>query len=349
MDWNKILYLPEQAGLYSKAVDHLYIFMLIVSVFFTVLVVAISIILAIKYRSREGHKAEPVHGNLTLELTWTGIPLVIVLFMFGWGTLLYFKQAHIPANAEEIFVVGKQWMWKIQHAEGPREMNELHIPVGRPVKLTMTSEDVIHSFFIPAFRTKMDVVPGKYSFMWFQATKPGKYHLFCAEYCGTKHSEMTGYVYALEETEYKQWLEERAKSPTTALVFSDPKNPNVQSLKPFHNSGIAQQNIVTLANNIPHESAGQKLFTELKCLSCHNANSGPMGPDLAGLFGRKVSLETGPTVTADETYIRESILNPSEKIARGYQALMPTYKGQIDEQQILSLVAYIKSLTDQKS
>ena len=324
MDWNKFLGIPEQAGSLSAQVDHIYIFMLAVSLFFTVLVVALVIVFSIQYRKRDERMPEAIHGNLALELTWTGIPLLLTLFMFGWGTYVYFQQVRIPDNATEIFVVGKQWMWKIQHGEGPREMNELHVPINQPIKLTMTSEDVLHSFYTPSFRIKQDTVPGRYTFMWFKAIKPGKYRLFCAEYCGTKHSEMGGWVYAMEPADYQKWLSERIEKPVTsaAQVVASTETPLAR---------------------------GEKLFTELKCITCHNANSGSMGPDLTNLFGKEVKLENGPSVKADETYIRESIWTPSEKIVKGYNALMPTYKGQVDEEQILALVTYIKSLTDQKN
>ncbi|HCM42361.1 MAG TPA: cytochrome c oxidase subunit II [Candidatus Omnitrophota bacterium] len=320
-------YFPEQAGLLSAEVDAIYIFMLAVSLFFTVLVVALSVIFSIQYRKRNEKMPEAIHGNLVLELTWTGIPLLLTLFMFAWGTAVYIKQVRIPENAKEIFVVGKQWMWKIQHGEGPREMNELHVPINQPIKLTMTSEDVIHSFYIPAMRMKQDTVPGRYSFMWFQATKPGKYHIFCAEYCGTKHSGMIGSLYAMEPADYQKWLDERIKNPLEPVANQPASSSSVES-------------------PVVH---GEKLFTELKCITCHSQTSGAMGPDLAGLFGRDVKLEDGRTVPADETYLRHSIINPADGIVQGYSALMPTYKGQVSEEQLLSLVAYIKSLQSKKN
>lgn len=336
-------FFPEQAGSLSAAVDNIYIFMLAVSLFFTVLVVALVIIFSIQYRKREGRSPVPIHGHLVLELTWTGIPLLITFVMFGWGTYLYFQQMRTPANATEIFVVGKQWMWKIQHGEGPREMNELHVPINQPIKLTMTSEDVIHSFYIPAMRMKADTVPGRYNFMWFKAIKPGKYHLFCAEYCGTKHSEMIGSVYAMEPEDYKKWLTERMAAPTVSTVLSNAQTTKAGETSVQLNQSVSQDTVV-VSNSEPLEVRGQRLFQELKCVSCHHASSGQMGPALNGLFGKEVSFEHGGKIKADEAYIRESILNPTEKIVKGYDALMPTYKGQVDEEQILSLVAYIKNL-----
>jgi len=328
-------YFPEQAGVLSAEVDAIYIFMLAVSLFFTVLVVALSIIFSIQYRKRSEKMPEAIHGNLILELTWTGIPLLLTLFMFAWGTSVYFKQVSIPDNAREIFVVGKQWMWKIQHAEGPREMNELHVPINEPIKLTMTSEDVIHSFYIPAMRIKQDTVPGRYSFMWFQATKPGKYHIFCAEYCGTQHSGMIGSVIAMEPDDFQKWLDERIEKPVNGTTTPATTTPEA----------LASVQAQTL-NETPI-ARGKRLFTEFKCITCHSHTSGAMGPDLVGLIGRDVKLEDGRTVKADETYIRHSIINPADGIVQGYAALMPTYKGQVSEEQLLSLVAYIKNLKEE--
>jgi cytochrome c oxidase subunit 2 len=236
------------------------------------------------------------------------------MIMFAWGASLYFRFSTAPSHALSLYVVGKQWMWKIQHPEGRREINELHVPVGQPVKLTMTSEDVIHSFFVPAFRMKMDVVPGRYTTTWFEATKAGEYHLFCTEYCGTEHSRMIGRVVVMEPVEYEQWLS--------------------------GGNGAAR------APGEAPEVAGARLFQEQRCMTCHGGPIGGMvlGPPLAGLFGTPVKLRNGETVIADESYIRESILNPTAKLVAGYQPLMPTYQGQISEEGVLQLIAYIRSL-----
>jgi cytochrome c oxidase subunit 2 len=233
------------------------------------------------------------------------------MVFFGWGTVLYFDMFTPPDEALNVYVVGKQWMWKIQHPEGNREINELHVPVGTPVKLIMTSEDVIHSFFVPAFRMKMDVLPGRYTSTWFEATKPGKFHLFCAEYCGTKHSEMIGFVYAMEPLEYQNWLEA--------------ENQNVQSLA----------------------QAGGELFRTLGCNTCHLPGDEARGPDLNGAYGTQVTLLDGSAVQFTDSYIRESIFEPVKKITAGYAPIMPTYKGQASEEDILKLIAYIKSLSVQ--
>jgi cytochrome c oxidase subunit 2 len=243
---------------------------------------------------------------VALEIAWSVIPLLISMVIFAWGARLYVTIRTPPADAVEIDVVGKQWMWEIQHMEGQREINELHIPVGRAVRLKMTSEDVIHSFFVPAFRTKQDVVPGRYSTTWFQPTKPGKYHLFCSQYCGTKHSAMIGWVYVMEPPDYQAWL-----------------------------SGGAGEG--TLAER------GDKLFSELACANCHHPDGSGRGPSLEGLFGTTVELEDGSKVVANDDYLRESILSPQAKIVKGYKPIMPTFQGLVTEDQLLQLIEYIKS------
>jgi cytochrome c oxidase subunit 2 len=228
--------------------------------------------------------------------------------IFGWASKVYFEQYSPPQNAMEVYVVGKQWMWKVQHSTGQREINELHVPIGRKIKLIMTSEDAIHSFFVPAFRMKADVVPGKYTTQWFEATKTGTFHLFCAEYCGMNHSGMIGSVIVMESREFDNWLSGNAGNTTPAV-------------------------------------AGQQLFQTLGCVSCHGANGeGGRGPTLAGLFGRDVRLGNGQTVRADEAYIRESILNPQAKLVEGFGPIMPTFQGQVSEDQLVQLLAFIKSL-----
>ena len=216
---------PEQASTLAPEVDHLLYFLLAVSVFFTVLIFGAILYFAIRYRRRSNHELPPpVRTGYTLEILWTVIPFGLTMVMFTWGASVFFTASRPPNDALQIYVVGKQWMWKLQHMEGQREINELHVPVGRPVRITMTSEDVIHSFFVPAFRTKQDVVPGRYSTTWFTATKAGKYHLFCAEYCGTNHSGMIGWVYVMEPQDYQTWLSggsrPKARWPTTARSSS---------------------------------------------------------------------------------------------------------------------------------
>jgi cytochrome c oxidase subunit 2 len=298
---------PEQASTVAKDIDAYFYFLVGVSTFFGLLIAALLGIFAIKYRRRSpNERPHAIEGALALELTWSIIPFGLAMVMFVWSAMLYVRLQRPPDNAMQVFVVGKQWMWKLQHIEGLREINELHVPVGRPIKLTMTSEDVIHSFYVPAFRIKQDAIPGRYTTAWFEATKAGRYQLFCAEYCGTQHSGMIGSVIAMEPADYEAWL-----------------------------SGGRKQSLA---------SAGETLFQQLGCVTCHSGESGARGPALAGLFGKGVQLQSGDTVAADEGYIRESILNPQAKLVAGYQPLMPTFKGLVSEEGLLQLLAYIKSL-----
>jgi cytochrome c oxidase subunit 2 len=302
---------PQQASAQAGQVDAIYFFMVAVTAFFSILIAALIVLFAIKYRRR--HRDEvgyAIHGSLALELLWTVIPFFIVMVMFVWGAKVFFDMYRPPAGAMEIYVVGKQWMWKAQHMDGQREINELHVPVGRPVKLIMGSEDVLHSYYIPAFRVKADVIPGRYNVLWFTATKPGTYHLFCAEYCGTKHSGMVGSVIAMEPQEFQAWL----------------------------SGGGASESPV---------AAGEKLFSDLACSTCHMTDSPGRGPLLTNLFNKPVELQNGQTVIADEAYLRESIVNPQAKIVAGFQPIMPTFQGLVTEEQLLQLISYVKSLSAQ--
>jgi cytochrome c oxidase subunit 2 len=298
---------PQQASTIAAQVDGLYLFLVAMSGFFAILIFTLVICFAIKFRRRSaGAVGQRVHSDTRLEILWTVIPLVLVMISFTWGANLYIVMSRPPADALEIRAVGKQWMWKFQHPGGNREINELHVPVGFPVKIVLASEDVIHSFFVPAFRVKMDVVPGRYTTAWFEATKEGEFHLFCAEYCGTQHSGMIGRVVALKPADYQAWL--------SGQVAGEPA-------------------VVT----------GGKLFQQLGCARCHQSVSRPLGPALEGLFGRRVELQSGETIAADEAYVRESILNPKAKIAAGYQPIMPTFQGLISEEELHQLIAYLKS------
>jgi len=302
---------PDAASTAANQVDAHYYYLVGISTFFSLLIACLVIYFAIKYRRRsKDERPKKIAGSLALELTWSLIPLMLALSIFAWGSSIYFSLRRPPPASLDVYVVGKQWMWKFQHPSGKREINELHVPVGRSVRLTMASEDVIHSFFVPAFRMKYDVVPGRLRTMWFEATKPGKYRLFCAEYCGTKHAGMGGYVIAMEPDEYQDWLSggERGISPA---------------------------------------AAGEKLFLGLGCNTCHRADPTGRGPTLANLFGKQVQLQTGETVLADETYLREAITNPQGKLVAGYQAIMPTYQGLISEEALLQIIAYIKSQSAQ--
>lgn len=301
---------PEQASTFAWQVDYLYFYLIAVSIMFTIPIVVALFFFVIKYREKEKFATpEEIHGSMVLETVWSVIPFVISMTIFLGGAIVFFNQYTPPEDSMGIYVVGKQWMWKIQHETGQREINELHVPVGRKIKLTMTTEDVIHDFFVPAFRTKADVVPGRYSYLWFEATKPGKYHLFCAEYCGLNHSGMGGYVYVMEQRDFDNWL-----------------SGNVSGQTPVE--------------------AGKDLFeNKLGCASCHAGGPQQRGAKLENIFNTDVKLVGGSTVKADEQYIRNSILNPASQVVEGYQPIMPTFKGQVTEDQLNSLVAYIKSLS----
>ena len=298
---------PEQASTMSGRVDALYFFLIAISIFFSLLIGALVIGFAIRYRRRSDDDRPPaVYGSVPLELTWSLIPLAIVIVVFFWSADVYYGLSRPPQGAMQINVVGKRWMWKLQHMTGQREINELHVPVGIPVKLTLTSEDVIHSFFVPAFRTKQDAVPGRYTTTWFEATKTGRYHLFCAEYCGTKHSGMIGSVVVMEPQDFQAWL----------------------------GGGVASSPV----------AAGQKLFQDLACITCHKAESEGRGPTLHGLLGKQVKLTGGGAIVADEAYVRESILNPAAKVVDGYQPIMPTFQNLVSEEGLMQLIAYIQTL-----
>ena len=301
---------PEDASTFGWQVDYLYFYLIAISVFFTVGIVAAIFIFAIKYREKEKYATpDQIHGSIPLELFWSFVPFVISMTIFLGGAVVYYNQYKIPADTMEIYVVGKQWMWKIQHPTGQREINELHVPVGRKIKLTMTTEDVLHDFSIPAFRTKADVVPGRYTTLWFEATKPGKYHLFCAEYCGLNHSGMGGWVYVMEQKDFDNWLSGNVSGQTPVQM-------------------------------------GEDLFTnKLGCASCHSGGNNQRGAVLEGIYNKEVKLVGGQTIIADDEYIRNSILNPGQHIVEGYQPIMPTFKGQVTEEQLVALIAYIKSLS----
>jgi len=289
-------------------VDALFVFLVVLSTLMSVAIFTMILVFAIRFRKRPGVQAEQIEGSTPLEITWSVVPLGIFMMIFVWGAVIYFQERTPPQGATEVYVVAKQWMWKLQHQEGQREINQLHIPVGRDVKLIMTSQDVIHSFYVPAFRIKQDVLPGRYTTAWFHATKPGTYHLFCAEYCGTQHSGMIGQVVVMEPAQYQAWL---SGGPATG----------------------------TLAEN------GQEIFQQLGCSTCHRSDTQGRGPNLVGVFGKPVQLEDGRTVLADENYVRESILSPAAKVVAGFKPIMPTFQGIVSEEQVNALVAYVKSLS----
>jgi len=302
---------PESASTLAPQVDALFITWSVISIFFTVLIAVLILYFMARYRRRSadevGQEEKPA---LLLEIVWSVIPLAIALTMFAWGARVFFKLYRPPANAVEYYGVGKQWMWKFQHPDGHREINTLHIPTGQPIRLKLTSEDVIHSFYAPVFRLKQDAIPGRYTEVWFQATKPGTYHLFCAEYCGAEHSKMIGSIVVMEPRDYESWLA----------------------------GGPAGKSVV---------ASGAELFNQLACQTCHVAAPGrpARAPRLEGLYGRQVKLANGSVLIADDDYLRESILNPAAKVVAGWEPIMPTFQGQISEEQVLQLISYVKSLS----
>jgi len=304
---------PVQASTGAGQVDALYIFLLVVAGIMTVGIFLCIAIFAIKYRRRDPDEIpRPIHGSIPVEITWSVIPFLVMLVMFAWGTRLYFENYTPPKDTLDVYVVGKQWMWKVQYPDGTREINELHVPVGSPVKLILASEDVIHSFYIPAFRLKHDVVPGSYQTYWFQPTEPGRYHIFCAEYCGTNHSRMTGWVDVMDPASYQNWM--NANAPADSM-----------------------------------EQRGAKLFAQYGCASCHVLQTTP-SPALNNLFGHPVQLANGQTVIVDESYLRTAILNPNVHPVRGYPPnVMPVFQDQINEEQLLDLMVYLKSLSSNQS
>ena len=302
---------PEQASNFAPQVDSLMIFIIVICLFFAVGITAAVIYFFFRYRRRSPNETgEPIHGDMRLEVAWIVLPFFLLLAMFGWGAVIFVDFRHMPKDTLDIYVVGKQWMWKLQQPNGRREINELHVPIGRNIRLIMASEDVIHDFFVPAFRVKMDVVPGHYNEMWFRPTKTGTYHFFCSQYCGTNHAVMGGDVVVMEPDEYSQWLS--GASATSADPVTE----------------------------------GEKLFSQLACVTCHLSDGKGRGPSYNGVFGSKVKLADGTVVVADDAYIRESILVPNAKIVAGYAPVMPSFQGLVTEDQIIALTAYIKSMKD---
>jgi len=301
--------LPDRASTQAVQLDALYWFITIVAIVMTVVIFVSVIFFAYKYRRKANVHPTQIEGSTGLELTWSILPFLVMLIMFGWGAQLFFAAQQPPKDAMEVFVTGKQWMWKVQYPNGGSEINELHVPTNQPVKLTMASEDVIHSFSLPAFRVRHDVVPGHYQSLWFTANKPGRYRLFCTEYCGLQHSDMVGWVNVMQEREYANWQSGGGTG-----------------------GSLTQQ--------------GESLFAQFGCSTCHLVDQQGRCPVLRGLYNKPVQLNDGRTVTADDAYLRESILDPNAKIAAGFEPnIMPSFKGQISEQNVIQLIAYIKSLS----
>jgi cytochrome c oxidase subunit II len=300
--------IPPEASKIAPQVDALLVFMTLVSLVGLVLVGLLVTAFSIMYRRDKNPVATQIEGSTLLEATWTIIPLGLFLVMFVWGSVLYFRIYTPPPNAMNIYVVGKQWMWKAEHPGGQHEIDSLHVPINQPIQLTLISQDVFHSFSIPAFRVKREAIPGRYTTVWFEASQIGTYHLFCTQYCGTQHSGMIGEVDVLSPEDYKKWL-------------------------------AGSTSGVSLAQN------GERLFASLSCGACHNGQPDARGPSLANVYGSKLTLTNGQPVLVDEAYLRTAILNPSQHITQGYAPIMPTYQGQVSEEGLISLVEYIKNLS----
>ena len=303
---NSSLFPAEASGI-SPYVDALYFFLVVMTIVGTALVAVLLLVFSIRYRREKNPVATQIEGSTLLEATWTIIPLAIFLVTFVWGALLYFRIYNPPANAMNIYIVGKQWMWKAEHPGGQHEINALHVPLGKPVQLTMISQDVFHSFSIPDFRIKREVIPGRYSTVWFEATQVGTYHLFCTQYCGTQHSGMVGEVTVLTPQDYKKWLDQSTSGQS-------------------------------LAQN------GERLFASMGCNSCHSGTAAARGPSLAGVYGSKLTLTDGSQILVDDAYLRDAILNPSKHVTAGFAPIMPTYQGQLSEDGLIDLVEFIKNM-----
>src|ERR1700760_1611828 len=298
---------PPEASKIAPQMDALYFFMVLVSLIGLTIVIILVTSFSIMYSKKRHPVPVQIEGSTMLEATWTIIPLGLFLIMFVWGALIYFRVYTPPANAMNIYVVGKQWMWKAEHPGGQHEINALHIPTGQPIQLTLISQDVFHSFSIPAFRVKREAIPGRYTSVWFEATTPGTYHLFCTQYCGTNHSVMIGEITAMSPTDYKKWTQE-----------------STSGMSPAQN--------------------GERLFASMGCNACHSGTAAARGPSLAGVYGSKLQLTNGSQVLVNDAYLRDAILNPSQHITAGYAPIMPTYQGQISEDGLIDLVEYIKSM-----
>ncbi len=308
---DKFRLFPVEASTSAQQVDWLYFGLTAMMIFFIAVVFLPIIFFSIRYRrGSSADRSNPSSGSNLLESGWTLFPLVVGLGFFSWGAILYYHIERPPKETLQVQVVAKQWMWKLQHEEGKKEINELHVPLGRDITLTMTSQDVIHSFFVPAFRVKQDVVPGRYTTEWFHPTKLGEYHLFCAEYCGTNHSAMIGRIVVMRPEDYQEWLTTGASGQSIAFE-------------------------------------GRRLFRERGCSGCHEGSRAIHAPVLEGVYGKQVPLASGEIVTANDEYLRDSILLPGKQISAGYENIMPSFSGHISEAEIMKIIAYLKSINAQ--
>jgi cytochrome c oxidase subunit II len=310
---NSLPFFPDRASTIAGPIDHLYFAWLALSGIVAIAVAVLIVWFAIRYRRgspASRHIGDPVaheHKMHRIEIIWTVVPLALFMAMFVWSAEVYYDSVTVPRGAQTIYVVAKQWMWHTEHPDGEREINELHVPLGRPVELMMTSQDVIHSLSIPGFRIKQDVLPGRYTLLTFTANRAGEYHLYCTQYCGTSHSQMVGRVVVMEPADFEGWLAAHANKPTMS-------------------------------------ARGAQRYRDLGCNGCHGAQSTVHAPRLEGLYGRPVTLRDGRSVLADELFIRNAVLMPTQDVPAGYDAVMPSYRGQVGEEEIVELIEYVKYL-----
>ena len=325
--------LPIQGSDVATHWDVLYNFLLAVSAVFLVLVAGAMAQFAYKYRWKAGRKVSTFTGSHTLEAIFVAVPTVLLLVIFAWGYALYREQVQAPTDAMEIRVIAKQWLFQFQYDNGKSTLGEVFVPLNRPVKLIMTSEDVLHSFFIPNFRVKQDIVPGMYTSVWFEAKVPGKHQVFCTEYCGTSHSGMMAKVVALTDQQWKDWNAGKALGPIP------------EAGRELTQLDIEAAQKVTLSQTGTLSEQGKVHYETKGCTACHSIDgTTKVGPTLKGLYGSKVGLTDGATVSADDAYLKESIELPMKRVVKGFQPSMPTFQGVLKETEINALIAYIKSL-----
>jgi len=310
MNWLRTIILPAEGSAYARQVDDLYLFIIALSAFFFLLVAGLVAFFVLRYRRRGPNDVTPnITHNFKLELIWTVIPLVLVIFIFLWGFQSYMAARVAPADALEIQVVGRQWLWQFEYPDGTRTINEVHVPVGEPVRFILSSDDVIHSFYVPSFRIKMDVLPNRYTEVWFEPREVGVHQLLCAEYCGTSHSDMLGQIHVDTLEDYEQWREQGTE----------------------------------ISQDIPLAELGATLYESRGCATCHTIDgSVGQGPSFAGIFGETHQMADGSSVVVDENYLRQSILDPQSQIRAGYQGIMPTFQGLLRDREISALIEFIK-------
>ena len=326
--FRKLLYLPEQASTFAADVDRLHVFVAMTTLLMSIGVGLTALFFFARYRRRSDTQTTPhIEPSMLIEVAFVTIPLALFLLWFAIGYRQFVEQDTPPADAMDVYVMAKKWMWKFNYPEGPNSVNVLRVPAGRPVRLLMTSQDVIHSFYVPEFRVKRDVNPGRYTQVWFQATTPGRYQILCAEYCGAGHSIMRGEVIAMKSEEYEAWLQNLKKGPLATR--QDGTNTALEQVAA--NTSLTEQ--------------GKRIAAEAGCMKCHTTDgTRHIGPSWLDMWGGKRKLKSGETITVDEGYMTESIMDPNAKIVEGYDAVMPSYQGKLAGPEIAALVEYMKSL-----